>query len=132
MARHVPGPPVVRRLVLLLGAGLGLWVGCAGSGVSPEELGRWVGRPAASLEKAWGPATREVSDDGLRLLVYEELEAKRGINTQGGGTGTKTMQQNINAQTQANAHPPQSYVRSYLFWVDGTGKIVRTDVRAGR
>ncbi len=132
MAARSLSTPVVRRLFVVLGVGLGLWTGCASSGVPPEEIERWIGRPAAALEKAWGPATREVSDDGLKLLVYEELEAKKAINTQGGGTGTRTIQSNINQQANATAFPPQLYVRSYLFWVDGAGKIVRADTRAGR
>jgi hypothetical protein len=121
-----------RAWALLAGGVLGLLWGCASSGLRPDEVERWVGRPATALEKAWGPATREVPDQGLRLLVYEELENRRAISTQGGGTSTRSMQSSINTQANATAYPPQVYTRSYLFWVDTAGTIVRTDTRGGQ
>src|SRR2546428_3365171 len=70
-------------------------VNCVSTAMRPEELARWVGRPAAALEKDWGPPTRELSDDAFRLLVYEQTE------TSGRVTGG------------VRARP--TYVRSYLF-----------------
>ena len=80
-----------RASALLVGAGLLLLAGCASKGLRPDELEQWVGRPSTALEKAWGPATREVPDQGLRLLVYEELEDVRAVNTQGGGTSNRAI-----------------------------------------
>ena len=56
-----------RRLVGL-GLALTLAAGCGG-GIRPEVLKGWVGRPAAALEKDWGPATREVPDGEVVSLA---------------------------------------------------------------
>jgi hypothetical protein len=110
-----------------------LVAGCASSGLPPEALKRWVGRPAATLQKDWGPATREVPDGELRILVYEEVEqrtSKSGFDNQDpsrprGGT---TYQAAHDAANEAY-HTPKVYVRSYLFWVNREGTIVNSAVR---
>jgi hypothetical protein len=84
-------------------------IDCASTAIRPEELALWVGRPAGALEKAWGPATREVVDDTFKVLVYEQFE------TSGRVTGG------------VRARP--SYVRSYLFWVDASGTVTRVETR---
>jgi hypothetical protein len=120
-----------RRLVGL-GLALALAAGCGG-GIRPEVLKGWVGRPAASLEKDWGPATREVPDGDLRILVYEEVERQRtGPNTQFDYQDPYASR-DIHHQAQKAAEEayraPRVYVRSYLFWVDREGKIVHTAIR---
>ena len=114
-------------VVALLGLGA-----CSSNEIRPEVLQRWVGRPAAALEKDWGPATRELTDNGLRLLVYDQLEGVEGVKTTSGGVQSRTIQSAVNAQAQATAFPIQHYARSYLFWVDTTGTIVRTETRGGQ
>ena len=86
------------------------------------------GRPAVALEKEWGPPTREIPDQGQRLLIYEELDQKRGPVV--AGPDHQRAQQNsaaaVQAQANATVNPKTFYVRSYRFWVDATGRIVRT------
>lgn len=106
----------------LRGWGLGLALlaiaSCAGGGIRPEALQSWVGRPAAALEQAWGPPTRQVPDGDRRLLVYEEI--------------TQSTRQDFETPRGQRYGPllgeygPQSvrvYVRSYLFWVNGAGVV---------
>jgi len=45
---------------------------------------------------------------------------------------SRTIQSAVNAQANATAFPIQHYARSYLFWVDTTGTIVRTETRGGQ
>jgi len=118
------------RPALVLAATVLALIACERStALRPEVLQRWVGRPAATLEKDWAPATREVKDAGQRVLIYEELDrASREINTRGGGTTTRTMESAIQTQANATAFGLKVYVRSYLFWVDPAGTIVRTEV----
>ena len=106
----------------LRGGGVGLALlaiaGCAGDGIRPEALQGWVGRPAAALEQAWGPPTRQVRDGDRRLLVYEEIaqSTRRDFETPVASR----------YGPPPGAYDPQSvrvYVRSYLFWVSGAGVI---------
>ena len=68
------------RFAVVLGLVLVAAVGCADKGVKPEEMEAWVGRPAATLEKNWGSATREVQDGDLRILIYEEVGKGKPLN----------------------------------------------------
>jgi hypothetical protein len=115
-----------------LGLAVALVAGCGG-GVRPEVLKGWVGRPAASLEKDWGPATREVPDGDLRILVYEEVERQRTRSTafdqQDPGGYSRDIHHQAQRAAQEAYHAPRVYVRSYLFWVDREGKIVHSMVR---
>jgi hypothetical protein len=103
--------------------------GCGRSAVKPEELRAWVGRPATALEKDWGPATREVPDGDLRILIYEELTK----NTSKGFEGSRSVRAlgPYGAAHEAAKEAyrlPTIYVRSYLFWVDPAGTIVNSTV----
>jgi len=129
------------RVTLRLGlvVTLALAAGCGGyTGLRPEALQKWVGRPATSLQKDWGPATREVEDGDLRILVYEEMQQK-GSYYKG---GFETENQDPSRYRQGGAdyvaaaeaaqkayRAPTVYVRSYLFWVDREGTIVNSAVR---
>jgi hypothetical protein len=125
----------MKRLGRLLGPGVVviLLAGCGG-GIHPEALKAWVGRPAASLEKDWGPATREVPDGDLRILVYEEVERQRTgksseFDQQDPGAYSKDIHHQAQQAAREAYHAPRVYVRSYLFWVDREGKIVNSMVR---
>lgn len=101
---------------------VGLLLGCAG-GPRPEAVQAWVGRPAAALERAWGPPTRTLEEGQLHLLIYEEVErvARRDLQTPP-----------MTARTYTPAPPEPGrvvLVRTYLFWVDRDGTIVRATVR---
>jgi hypothetical protein len=115
----------VRGLVLAVAV---LGAACA-SGIKPEALRAWVGRPAAELQRDWGAATREVPDGELRILVYEEVErrARRNFETTGGGRADAYAA--AAAAAQEAYRIPTVYVRSYLFWVNGDGTIVNAMVR---
>ena len=114
----------MRRLALALGlAALGL---TACSGVVPaQKIDNWVGRPATDLTRDWGAPTREVTDAGQRVLVYEEMVETR----------TKDLSQDTSRKNVGAGPPPpgtvgySAYARSYLFWVDASGKITQTQVR---
>jgi hypothetical protein len=116
----------MRRLTLALL--LALLAGCGG-GIKPEALQTWVGRPSAALEKDWGPPTREVPDGDQRILIYEEVETRRRNSAL---DGTKTAVSRGEAQQAEQNTPRESMVsvRSYQFWVDAAGTIVRATVRA--
>ncbi len=88
----------------------------------------WVGRPAASLEKDWGPATREAQDGDLRLLVYEEVQ-KQSRSGMLDGSGTASRKAEAESETDKKYSGPRIHVRSYLFWVNPDGTIVRSTVR---
>jgi hypothetical protein len=118
--------------VVGLGLAVALAAGCSSGGVRPEALKGWVGRPAATLEKDWGPATREVPDGDLRILVYEEVERQRtsGVfDQQDPGGYARDIHHQAQRAAQEAYHAPRVYVRSYLFWVDREGKIVHSMVR---
>jgi hypothetical protein len=99
---------------------------CNRGGLPPEQVQAWVGRPAAELERAWGPATKEVTDAGQRVLIYEEVER----------TGSAEFSREVSQRSAGYGPPPpppstvgySSYARSYLFWVDAAGTIVRTQI----
>lgn len=122
---------VLRGLVPLALA-LALAAGCASSGIRPEVLQAWVGRPAAALEKDWGPPTREVQDGETRILVYEEVERKSTKSTFDDADPARARGTYGVAQLAANEayRSPTVYVRSYLFWVNREGRIVHAAVRA--
>ena len=119
----------MRRRTLVVGlATLGL-VACARGGLPPERVQAWVGRPAAELVREWGAPTKEVDDAGQRVLVYEEIERNQrsvfATQTTARVTGSAEAAAAANAATQG----PAVYARSYLFWVDAAGKIVRSQIR---
>jgi hypothetical protein len=117
----------MRRLALIVGlTALGL-AACSRSGIPPEQVQAWAGRPAADLVREWGAPTKEVDDAGQRVLIYEEVER----------TQSPEFSREVSSATKAAGQGPAapatigyaSYVRSYLFWVDATGKITRTLIR---
>jgi hypothetical protein len=111
---------------------LGVVAGCA-SGIRPEVLQSWVGRPAAALEREWGPPTREVTDGDLRILIYEEAEraTSQNFSSPSGGGARGGTDKWAAAQAQANEafRAPTVYARSYLFWVNREGAIVNATRR---
>jgi hypothetical protein len=104
---------------------LGL-VTCQG-GIPAQQVQAWEGRPAADLVREWGPPTKEVEDAGQRVLIYEEVER----------TGSASFSREVSPRyTGGGGIPPPpptigytSYARSYLFWVDATGKITKSQIR---
>lgn len=105
--------------------------GCSSGAVQPDVLRAWVGRPAAALQQEWGPATREIADGDLRILVYEQVEKRTGTDFQsapatGAIDGRAAYVQALAAEAYRS---PTVYVRSYLFWVNPAGTIVHFDVR---
>ena len=106
----------------LRGGGLGLALlaitSCAGDGIRPEALQIWVGRPAAALEQAWGPPTRQVPDGDRRLLVYEEITRSTRQDFE-----TPLVQRYGPQPLEYDPQIVRVYVRSYLFWVNGAGVI---------
>lgn len=122
---------MLRRPALAALALLGLAGGCSSGALRPADLQAWVGRPAATLERDWGPATREVEDGALRLLIYEQLERRSASDFQKDDQARQTRGTYGAAQALAieAARGPTVYARSYLFWVSREGAIVRADVR---
>jgi hypothetical protein len=119
-----------RCALLSLGLALGLAAtGCASEGVPPEVLQGWVGRPATALEKDWGPATREVQDGELKILVYEELRQPTGGRTSFSDDDGAMRDRGAIERARQAYWAPKVYVRSYLFWVDAGGRIVHSTVR---
>jgi len=113
----------MRRLALIVSLALGL---AACSGVPPaQKIDGWVGRPVTDLTRDWGTPTREATDAGQRVLVYEEMVETR----------TKDLSQDTSRKNVGAGPPPpgtigySAYARSYLFWVDASGKITQTQVR---
>lgn len=122
----------MRRVALVLAflvvGGLGLGA-CTRGGLPPEQVQAWVGRPAADLVKAWGAPTREVDDAGQRILIYEEVEKNYHTNFEKTVTARQAGSAAAAEQANAAAVGPKVYARSYLFWVDGAGAIVRSQIR---
>ena len=113
---------------LLAVAGLGL-AACTRGGVPPEQVQAWVGRPAADLVKSWGAPTREVDDAGQRVLIYEEMERNSNTNFEKTVTARQAGSAAAAEAARQAALGPTVYARSYLFWVDGAGAIVRAQIR---
>ena|SRR5215510_11640258 len=114
----------MRRLALAIGLiALGL---AACGGIPPAQpIQQWVGRPVADLSREWGTPTRELKDAGQRILVYEEM-----IQTRTRDLSQDTSRKNVGSgPPPPSAAGPSSYARSYLFWVDASGKITQTQVR---
>ncbi len=104
---------------------LGLALGCS-SAVRPEVLRAWVGRPAAALQQEWGLATREVEDGSLRVLIYEQVRSASSPGLRPTASLSRQAAENTGV-TADQGGGLTVYVRSYLFWVNGEGTIVRTD-----
>jgi hypothetical protein len=117
----------MRRIALTVAA-LGL-MACSRGGLPPEQIPAWVGRPATDLVREWGSPTKEVDDAGQRVLIYEEMEKKHGVEFQKQVTTRQAGTADVAAAANAAAQGPNSYARSYLFWVDAAGKITRTQIR---
>ena len=119
----------MRRCTLIVGLATFGLVACARGGLPPERVQAWVGRPAAELVREWGAPTREVDEAGQRVLVYEEIERNQRPaferQTSVRQAGSAEAAAAANAATQG----PAVYARSYLFWVDAAGKIVRSQIR---
>ncbi len=121
-----PIRPWLALAVTLMGA-----AGCSSGALRPDELRVWVGRPAAAIQREWGPATREIVDGDLRILVYEQVERRTSSDFQSpvatrssGGAAALA-----HAAAAEAFRSPTVYVRSYLFWVNREGTIVHSDVR---
>ena len=104
-----------------------LLAGCVRStAVRPEVLESFVGRPATALEKAWGPPSREVPDGGQRLLIYEQMDRRDAVDVaRSDSTKRSATQNSVQTQTNATVNPGKVYARSYRFWVDAAGTVVR-------
>jgi hypothetical protein len=113
----------VHRLTLVLAlAVLGL---AACGGVPPaQNIQPWVGRSAADLAREWGTPTRELPDKDQRILVYEEM-----VQTRAKDLSQDTSRRNAGAGPAPSITNFSSYARSYLFWVDASGKITEAKVR---
>ena len=113
----------------LLGLAAALATACS-SAVPADVLEAWVGRPAQALRQDWGPPTRELTDGDLAILVYEQAETKSQPDLQNPVTtpeqgGYHYVVQKMAAEAYRNL---SVYARSYLFWVDRSGVIVRSAV----
>jgi hypothetical protein len=119
----------MRRLAFLVAlVALGS-AACSRGGLPPEQVQAWVGKPATDLVRAWGAPTREVDDAGQRVMIYEEMEKNNTLNFE--KTVTARQAGSAAAAEQANQalRGPTVYARSYLFWVDTAGAIVRAQIR---
>ena len=103
--------------------------GCMGGGLPPERVQAWVGRSATDLTRDWGAPTREVDDAGQRVLIYEEMEHGEYTKFENTVRARDTGSTEMAAAANAKAKGPAVYARSYLFWVDAGGKIVRAETR---
>ena len=115
--------PVITAVVAL-----GL-AACSRGGLPPEQVQAWVGRPATDLVRAWGAPTREVDDAGQRVMIYEEMERNQALNFEKTVTARQAGSAAAAEQANAAARGPTVYARSYLFWVDTAGAIVRAQIR---
>jgi len=116
-----------RTLVIGLTA-LGL-TACARGGLPPERVQAWVGRPAAELVREWGAPTKEVDDGGQRLMVYDEIERGKGLRFDQTVTAREAGSTSAAKTANTSIQGPTVYARSYLFWVDAAGAIVRAQIR---
>jgi hypothetical protein len=117
----------MRRLARVVGlTALGL-MACSRGGIPAEQVEAWAGRPVADLVREWGAPTKEVDDAGQRVLIYEEIEQTKATEF------SRQVSSATRAAGQGPAAPEtigySSYARSYLFWVDPSGKITRTQIR---
>ena len=119
----------MRRLGLFVGVTALAFSACTRAGLPPERVQAWVGRPAADLVREWGSPTREVNDAGQRVLIYEELERNQRPVFETQTTARVTGSAEDAAAANAAAQGLPVYARSYLFWVDPAGKIVRSQIR---
>src|SRR5262245_49092520 len=119
----------MRRAALVVGLMAFGLVACSRGGLPPAQVQAWVGRPAADLVKSWGAPTREITDAGQRILIYEEIEKNRDQNFERTVTARQAGSAAAAAQANAEAMGPTVYARSYLFWVDDAGAIVRAQIR---
>ena len=90
----------------------------------PHDVQPWVGRPAADLAREWGAPTRELSDADQKILVYEEM-----VQTKTKDLTQDQSKKNIGAVPPPSAMGFSAYARSYLFWVDASGKITQVQIR---
>jgi hypothetical protein len=116
-------PTVLLAAVAILGV-----VACSKGGLSNDQVQAWVGKPAGDLVRAWGPPTREVDDAGQRLLIYEEVEQNQSLNFDKTVTARQAGSAAAAEAANREAMGPPSYARSYRFWVDAAGAIVRAQI----
>ena len=103
--------------------------GCLPGGVPPEKVQAWVGRPAGDLVREWGTPTRELDEAGQRVLIYDEFERTRATEFQRQVTVRQAGSAEAAAAANTAAQGPHTYTRSYLFWVDPSGAIIRAEIR---
>src|SRR5215831_1614073 len=110
---------------LVLGIALTALALTACGGVPPaQDITPWVGRPAADLAREWGVPTRELTDADQKILVYEEM-----VQTRTKDLTQDQSKKNIGALPPPSAMGFSAYARSYLFWVDASGKITQVQIR---
>jgi hypothetical protein len=117
----------MRHRALAVGLALLGLAACRSGGLPPAQVEAWVGRSAADLTKEWGTPTKEVEEDGQRVLIYEELE--RTENTEFATQVSPRLTAQGATTQPLTTVGTKAYARSYLFWVDGAGKITRTQIR---
>jgi hypothetical protein len=66
-----------------------------------------------------------VPDQGQRLLIYEQVEKSSAPDFQKAVNPRQAGNPEALKAAEAAARGPIIHVRSYLFWVDGAGIIVR-------
>jgi hypothetical protein len=109
---------------------LGLAAAACAAGVHPAVLKAWVGKPATALEAEWGTPTRETQDGDVRVLIYEEVERRRGKTQFDDQDPSRVRGSGYTAAAAEEAYKaPRVYVRSYLFWVNREGTIVHSAAR---
>jgi hypothetical protein len=59
-----------------------------------------------------------------KILVYEEM-----VQTRTKDLSQDTSKRNVGAVPPPSAMGYSAYARSYLFWVDASGKITQTQIR---
>src|SRR5262245_2207969 len=109
----------MRRLTLIVGLSLGL-VACGGI-PPPQKIDGWVGRSASDLTHDRGAPTREITDAGQRVLVYDEM-----IETRTRDLSQDSSRRNAGAVPALSLTSSSVYARTYMFWVDASGKITQT------
>jgi hypothetical protein len=113
----------MRRLAFAV-ALTALGLAACGGVPPPHDIQPWLGRNAADLAREWGEPTRELTDGGQRLLVYEEV-----VETRTRDLSQDSSRRNAGAGPGSEVRMFSAYARSYLFWVDASGKITQTQVR---